>query len=189
MMDSLRSGPAAPLDQGLIDGLPAMRRGGFPAPVAAAGLLMLAGAWASVAQAAEPKNFLSSIHRKTTLTSTVPANGDQNPYAIVVAPASAGAIDKGDILVTNFNNDKNLQGLGTTIVRFRPSTKQLAIFAELPRHLPECPGGVGLTTAMTMLKSGWVIVGQRAKRGRDDGDQRGGLPARPRSTGQGRERA
>ncbi len=149
----------SPLDQGLIDGLPAMRRGGFPAPVAAAGLLMLAGAWASVAQAAEPKNFLSSIHRKTTLTSTVPANGDQNPYAIVVAPASAGAIDKGDILVTNFNNDKNLQGLGTTIVRFRPSTKQLAIFAELPRHLPECPGGVGLTTAMTMLKSGWVIVG------------------------------
>jgi hypothetical protein len=29
----------------------------------------------------------------------------------------------------------------------------------LPRHLPQCPGGVGLTTAMTMLKSGWVIVG------------------------------
>ncbi len=25
--------------------------------------------------------------------------------------------------------------------------------------MPQCPGGVGLTTAMTMLKSGWVIVG------------------------------
>jgi hypothetical protein len=33
------------------------------------------------------------------------------------------------------------------------------LFAKLPRHHPQCPGGVGLTTAMTMLKSGWVIVG------------------------------
>jgi len=29
----------------------------------------------------------------------------------------------------------------------------------IPRNLKECPGGVGLSTAMTMLKSGWVIVG------------------------------
>jgi hypothetical protein len=29
----------------------------------------------------------------------------------------------------------------------------------LPKKLAECPGGVGLTTAMTMLKSGWIIVG------------------------------
>ena len=26
-------------------------------------------------------------------------------------------------------------------------------------NLPQCPGGVGLTTAMTMLQSGWIIVG------------------------------
>src|SRR6202012_2047778 len=37
--------------------------------------------------------------------------------------------------------------------------KQLSLFAAIPRNLPQCPGGVGLTTAMTMLKSGWVIVG------------------------------
>ena len=35
----------------------------------------------------------------------------------------------------------------------------MATFASIPRHLPACPGGIGLTTAMTMLKSGWVIVG------------------------------
>jgi hypothetical protein len=29
----------------------------------------------------------------------------------------------------------------------------------VPRDLKECPGGIGLSTAMTMLKSGWVIVG------------------------------
>jgi hypothetical protein len=35
----------------------------------------------------------------------------------------------------------------------------MTVFAALPATLPGCPGGVGLTTAMTMLKSGWVIVG------------------------------
>jgi hypothetical protein len=114
---------------------------------------------AAGAQAADAPGFLASIHHDTTLSTTVPANGDQNPYAIVVAPVSAGSIQKDDVLVTNFNNDKNLQGLGTTIVDYNPATKQLSVFAELPRHLPQCPGGIGLTTAMTMLKSGWVIVG------------------------------
>jgi hypothetical protein len=109
--------------------------------------------------AAQPATFLDSIRRQTTLTSTVPENGDQNPYAIVVAPVSAGVIQKDDVLITNFNNDGNLQGLGTTIVAFNPTTKKLTTFASLPRNLAGCPGGIGLTTAMTMLKSGWVIVG------------------------------
>jgi hypothetical protein len=103
--------------------------------------------------------FLDGIHRQTTLISTVPDNGDQNPYAIVVAPVSAGVIQKDDVLVTNFNNDGNLQGLGVTIVNYNPTTKKLSTFVTLPRSLANCPGGVGLTTAMTMLKTGWVIVG------------------------------
>ena len=113
----------------------------------------------AAANAAQPASFLDSIRRQTTLTSTVPENGDQNPYAIVVAPVSAGIIKKDDVLITNFNNDGNLQGLGTTIVAYNPATKKLTTFASLPRNLAGCPGGVGLTTAMTMLKSGWVIVG------------------------------
>ncbi len=111
------------------------------------------------AQAAEPKGFLDDVRRHSLATSTVPANGDQNPYAIVVAPVSAGKIQAGDVLIDNFNDRNNLQGLGTTIVTWRPATKQLSLFAAIPRNLPQCPGGVGLTTAMTMLKSGWVIVG------------------------------
>ena len=63
------------------------------------------------------------------------------------------------MLVDNFNDRNNLQGLGTTIVNYNPATKKLSLFAAMPRNLPECPGGIGLTTAMTMLKSGWVIVG------------------------------
>ncbi|AJY39887.1 hypothetical protein I6G56_23170 [Burkholderia humptydooensis] len=122
----------------------------------AAALVALA---AAAAARAEPQGFLETLHRHTTLVNTVPDNGDQNPYAIAVAPVSAGAVQQGDVLVDNFNNAANLQGTGSTIVNYRPSTKQMSLFASIPRDLNACPGGVGLSTAMTMLKSGWVIVG------------------------------
>jgi hypothetical protein len=105
----------------------------------------------------EPPAFLQTVHRHSTKTSTVADNGDTNPYAIVVAPVTSGRIHEGDILVDNFNNLSNLQGTGTTIVDYNPSTKQTITFAKLPQHLPQ--SGVGLTTAMVMLKSGWIIVG------------------------------
>ncbi|MDB5400718.1 MAG: hypothetical protein JWQ55_2736 [Rhodopila sp.] len=111
------------------------------------------------ASADEPGGLLETVRKHVTLTSTVADNGDQNPYALIVAPVSAGKIQKDDVLVDNFNDVSNLQGLGTTIMDYNPSTKQTTLFAKLPRHLPACPGGVGLTTAMIMLKSGWVIVG------------------------------
>jgi DNA-binding beta-propeller fold protein YncE len=122
-------------------------------------LLMAASLPGAPARADEAKGFLETIHRHATLTSTVPDNGDLNPYAIVVAPVSAGAVQKGDILIGNFNNQSNLQGTGTTVVRFDPATKKTTVFAKLPQDLAGCPGGVGLSTAMTMLTSGWVIVG------------------------------
>jgi hypothetical protein len=108
---------------------------------------------------AAPIGFLETIHKHSTLTSSVTDNGDLNPYAVVVAPVSAGKIQKDDVLVDNFNNISNLQGTGTSIVLYRPSTRQTLQFARLPQTLPQCPGGVGLTTAMAMLKTGWVIVG------------------------------
>ena len=110
-------------------------------------------------RAQENRAFLETVRKHTTLTTTVPDNGDQNPYAIVVAPVSIGKIRQDDVLIDNFNDLSNLQGLGTTIVDYNPTTKQTTLFASVPRHLPACPGGVGLTTAMTMLKSGWVVVG------------------------------
>jgi len=111
------------------------------------------------AQADQPAGLLPNMHKHITLTTTVPDNGDQNPYAIAVAPVSAGKIQKDDVLVDNFNNAANLQGVGTTIVDYNPTTKKTSLFAQLPHDLPQCPGGAGLSTAMTMLKSGWVIVG------------------------------
>ncbi|KVC36351.1 hypothetical protein [Burkholderia pseudomultivorans] len=125
----------------------------------ATGALAAAALTATAGALAEPQGFLETLHRHTLLVNTVPDNGDQNPYAIAVAPASAGTIQQGDVLVDNFNNAANLQGTGSTIVDYRPSTKQMSLFATIPRDLQACPGGVGLSTAMTMLKSGWVIVG------------------------------
>src|SRR5579875_3738351 len=114
---------------------------------------------ASESARAEPQGLLETIHKHVMQTSTVTDNGDLNPYAIVVAPASAGKIQKDDVLVDNFNNVSNLQGTGTTIVDYNPASRKTTLFAKLPQNLPACPGGVGLTTAMAVLKSGWVIVG------------------------------
>jgi hypothetical protein len=128
-----------------------------PTAVLAAALALAAAG--TPAWPAEPKGLLETINRHLTLTSTVADNGDLNPYAIVVAPVSAGLIEKDDVLVDNFNNVSNLQGTGGTIMLYRPSTKATILFAKLPQRMAQCPGGVGLTTAMTMLKTGWVIVG------------------------------
>ncbi|TAN28381.1 MAG: hypothetical protein EPN31_08430 [Castellaniella sp.] len=108
---------------------------------------------------AAPQGLLETLHHNTTLINTVPANGDQNPYAIYVAPVSTGIIKKDDVLVDNFNNSSNLQGTGSTIVIYHPDTGKMTLFAAIPRELKGCPGGMGLSTAMVMFKSGWVIVG------------------------------
>jgi hypothetical protein len=135
-------------------------RWGLVVGAVCAALIAAAGA----ARAEGTQGLLETIKKHVTLTSTVTDNGDLNPYAVIVAPVSAGKIQKDDVLVDNFNNVSNLQGTGTTIVDFNPTTHKTTLFAKLPQNLPNCPGGVGLTTAMTMLKSGWVIVGSTPSR-------------------------
>lgn len=95
-----------------------------------------------------------------TLTSTIPANGDVNPYGVAIVPASMGVLVAGNILVSNFNNSANLQGTGTTIVQITPNGIP-SLFAQInAATLPgACPGGIGLTTALVALRSGFVIVG------------------------------
>jgi len=124
-------------------------------------LLLAAGAVLAPrpANADQPHGFLETLHRHVMLTSTVPETGDQNPYALVVAPVSVGKVRQGDVLVDDFNDLSNLQGTGTSIVDYDPTTRKTTLFANLPHQVPQCPGGIGLTTAMTMLKTGWVIVG------------------------------
>jgi hypothetical protein len=96
----------------------------------------------------------------TKVASTIPSNGDINPYGVARVTRTTGSLTKGNILVSNFNNSQNLQGTGTTIVQITPSGTA-TLFAQIdPNNLPgPCPGGVGLTTALVTLRSGWVIVG------------------------------
>jgi hypothetical protein len=110
--------------------------------------------------AAQANAFISSFSTVSTVSTTVPANGDVNPYGVAVVPRDVGALKAGNILVSNFNNNGNLQGQGSTIVQISPSGA-ISTFATLDgAALPgACPGGVGLTTALTVLKRGWVIVG------------------------------
>lgn len=104
--------------------------------------------------------FLNTLHNIVTLTSTVPVNGDVNPYGVAIVPTTNGALTAGNVLVSNFNNSANLQGTGTTIVQITP-TGTPSLFATInAASLPgACPGGAGLTTALVALRSGFVIVG------------------------------
>ncbi len=132
----------------------------FPCAV----LLALSACLAALPAGAVDAPFLAGLKHRTTVASTVPANGDQNPYAVVVSPVTAGRLVRDHVLVSNFNDAGNLQGLGTTIVQVDPQAQELSLFASVPRTLDRCPGGVGLTTAMAVLKSGWVVIGSLPSR-------------------------
>ena len=114
-------------------------------------LLSLAMTLALAPAGSEAGNaFLPSVVN----SSTVPADGDLNPYGVAIVPPGfpgGGAIKPGDILVSNFNNSKNLQGTGTTIVRVTPSGQSSVFY--------QGPPGVGLTTALGVLQAGYVLVG------------------------------
>jgi sugar lactone lactonase YvrE len=126
---------------------------GLVAAVAAAGLAGAAGVLP--ASASSGGSFVGGL-KQATVASTVPANGDVNPYGVAVVPRSRGDLHAGNVLVSNFNNAANQQGRGTTIVEISPRGHR-QLFASIPAT--SGPGGVGLTTALVALRSGWVIVG------------------------------
>jgi hypothetical protein len=119
--------------------------------------LAAGGATASGSRTDSLERGLSNL---STIASTVPHNGDQNPYGIFIVQQATGRLHAGNILISNFNNSSNLQGTGSTIVQVTPSG-QVSLFATIDAtKLPgSCPGGVGLTTPLEVLPGGWVIVG------------------------------
>jgi sugar lactone lactonase YvrE len=114
---------------------------------------------AAAAQAAMGA-FVGPLHSIRVVASTVPRNGDVNPYGVAVVPRSTGRLHRGSVLVSNFNAASNLQGTGTTIVQISPGGHRTTFATLRSGMLPgRCPGGVGLTTALGVLRSGWVVVG------------------------------
>jgi DNA-binding beta-propeller fold protein YncE len=112
--------------------------------------------WAALAPASESGDeFIPRLIN----SSTMPSNGDVNPYGVAFVPEefpSGGIIAGGDVLVSNFNNAANEQGAGTTIVQLNPKGTlappgSAAVFFTSSRP--------GLSTALGVLRAGFVIVG------------------------------
>jgi DNA-binding beta-propeller fold protein YncE len=118
----------------------------------AAGVFLLVG-FAASAQAAHP--FIP----KLVNSSTIPENGDLNPYGVAFVPEgfpTGGKLETGDVLVSNFNDSTNAQGKGTTIIALSPGGtlappgSATAFFASKLS---------GLSTALGVLRKGFVLVG------------------------------
>ncbi len=108
--------------------------------------------------------FIAPLRSFSTVASTVPPNGDVNPYGIVFVPTSVGKLRAGHALVSNFNAREGArqsgQGTGTTIVQVSTTGKVTPFATVDAKTLPgPCPGGVGLTTALSILPGGYVVVG------------------------------
>jgi hypothetical protein len=101
-----------------------------------------------------PTSVLQPLQNATPqLFTTVPANGDTNPYGLAFVPKgfpSNSPLQPGDILVSNFNN-KTMQGLGTTIVRITPQGTTSTFY--------QGPPGIGFTNALGVLKRGLIVAG------------------------------
>ena len=118
-------------------------------------LLLMSIANPTFADADEDLRVIPNLPSAPTVSATtVPANGDLNPYGVAFVPADfplGGPLNAGDVLVSNFNNSSNVQGTGTTVVRITPDGQTSLFFQGKP--------GLGLTTALGVLKSGFVLVG------------------------------
>jgi hypothetical protein len=121
--------------------------------LAAAATLLAAAAGVVRAQDSDlPQPFLpAQVHP----VSTVPSNGDVNPYGVAFVPPGfpTGTVAVGDILVSNFNDKRNLQGTGTTIVDV-PGALGIPVSVFFQGR-----GLLGLTTALNILRKGFVLVG------------------------------
>ncbi len=119
---------------------------------------------ASPAAATSTAAFLAPLTTVSKVATTVPANGDVNPYGIVFVPTSVGKLQAGQMLVSNFNAKESAketgQGTGTTIVQVSTAGKVSPFATINAKTLPgPCSGGVGLTTALNILPGGYVVVG------------------------------
>jgi hypothetical protein len=128
---------------------------GTPLSVVRRCLFSAAAAFALAHSAiADPDDQMQQILPFQTITaSTIPANGDVNPYGVSFVPRTfpgGGVLSPGDILVSNFNNAANIQGTGTTIVKIAPSGQQSLFFQGTPP--------LGLSTGLAVLKAGFVLV-------------------------------
>ena len=97
--------------------------------------------------------IIGALGPVATIGSTVdPLNGDQNPYGLTISPAGGGAINQGDLVICNFNDAANIQGLGTTIDLLSP------VPGSKPRHLIADPHLTGCAAIAMGSSAPWIAA-------------------------------
>jgi hypothetical protein len=143
-------------------------------------MLVTGCAWsplpATIAVAAKVNQFLPEYR----VSSTVPSNGDINPYGVAFVPSgfpNGGKLSPGDVLVSNFNDLNNCQGQGTTIIQYTPSNSNDSVASPNTATQFLASPQLGLSTALGVLKGGFVIVGN-VPSGMEEGGMCSALPSR-----------
>jgi hypothetical protein len=126
-------------------------------------VLLASGAFTATAALADGSQPFGP---KFIVSCTIPDNGDLNPYGIAFVPKdfpSGGKIAPGDVLIANFNAKSNLQGTGVTIIQFTPSAGVVTPLVSAGQNGTATTfftsSRKGLTTALGILRKGFVIVG------------------------------
>ena len=123
------------------------------------GSVMLAAGFSILAAVGPSAQASDAFIPKVINSTTIPANGDVNPYGVAFVPRgfpAGGKVAEGDVLVSNFNNGANAQGTGTTIVQLSPRGPIAPPGTALTFFSSSQPG---LSTALGALRSGFVVVG------------------------------
>ena len=131
----------------------------------AAGLLAGTGLGAGAANASGFPAFVGPLHHVTTLASTVPAQRRRQPVRRGRHPAQhrSPAARATSWSATSTTRPTCRAPAPPSCRSPRAATSRCS-----PRSTATCaaaPAGVGLTTALTVLRSGWVIVGSLPTKG------------------------
>jgi hypothetical protein len=116
-------------------------------------LCVTAFAASTAVAVAAPVGVITSLKHIATIGSTVdPINGDQNPYGLTVAPAGGTLVAAGDLVVCNFNDALNIQGLGTTLEVLKP------VIGAKPKRLIADPRLTGCAAIAMGGSAPWVAA-------------------------------
>jgi hypothetical protein len=133
-----------------------LRRNNGARKTLAAAALLLGSVAVSLAQSPIYDAAVPFLPSSIRTASTVPSNGDVNPYGVAFIGdnflTGKGALEHGDILVSNFNNKNNLQGTGTTIIDVPAKGGAPTLFFQGTAPL-------GLSTGLGTLQYGYILVG------------------------------
>ncbi len=101
-------------------------------------------------------SILKMLKKEVVIGSTVdPKFGQLNPYGLTVAPSTTGDFTKGDLVVCNFNDKKNVQGTGFTIVALHPKPGSKPLLVSHDKTLVGCDA-LALGPADDIWAPAWI---------------------------------